>query len=121
MGPPRDPLSQGHLIESIVHTRLSSRLQLIPYRSQIHYYKPYVLESSGKVKFKSGEIDFVVECRSQYLPIEVKATDVWENVDLGNMFSLLDEQNLPLGVVLYQGVPRWHKSRRVIFWPYWLV
>lgn len=121
VGAPRTPLQEGHLIESVVHTRLKQRLQMIAQKSFIHYYKPYTLETSGNVKYKAGEIDFIIEHSGAFLPIEVKATDQWQDIDTTLMTKTIEKENLDYGVIAYRGEPKFDKQKKIYFWPYWLI
>ncbi|MGK5088204.1 hypothetical protein WDW86_11650 [Bdellovibrionota bacterium FG-2] len=108
-------------IEGIVHARLSDLMQLVPLKSQLHYYKPYSIDSNGKVKYGSGEIDFVFQLGDRIVPLEVKATAQISDIDFSLLKLFVKEHRVPFGVVLYGGLPVWNATEKVVFWPYWLV
>lgn len=118
-----DPtLDLGQRVEGIVHARLQHLLRNhIPLKAQLGYYKPHSVDVNGKVKFKPGEIDFVLTCGDHVVAIEVKATDDRNAIATPILEGLVKERGLTFGLVLYKGVPQWDENKKILYWPYWAI
>lgn len=113
---------RGPRIEGIIHARLYSIMKNhIPLKSSLSYYKPYTIDVNNKVKFKAGEIDFIFKCGPRVVPIEVKSSREMNAINVPLLEKFVHERKLPLGIVVYGGVPYWDKPRRILYWPFWLV
>lgn len=114
---------KGSRIEGIVHAYLNSIMaNEIPLKSSLFYYKPYTIDINDKVKFKEGEIDFIFKCGENICPIEVKATDRMNDIQVPELEKFVRDKKLPYGVVVYGGVPFWDKKNsKILYWPYWLI
>lgn len=110
----------GSRVEGYVHARLSQYARQAPVKTRLHYFKPYIV-SEGKLKFTSGEIDFVLQTGERLLPIEAKAAVEHVNIDTKTLRRFMSEQGVAVGLVLYGGVPYWNRREGILFWPYWLV
>lgn len=114
-----NPVEQGHRIEGIIHARLDQRIRNKPLKSELGFFKPYRLEASGKTKYISGEVDFVIQRGRRVIPIEVKAGQDRKSLDLKAILDFLAQyKSAPFGVVLYGGDPLIDHDRRLIFWPF---
>lgn len=114
--------SLGCRIEGIAHTRLEFLLKnYLPLKSTLGYFKPYSIDVNDKVKFQPGEIDFLIKQGMKLIPIEVKATAEVGSVRVSLLRDFVRDEKLPLGVVLYKGVPYWDQETRLLYWPFWLV
>ncbi|MFH1728407.1 MAG: AAA family ATPase [Pseudomonadota bacterium] len=113
----------GSKIEAYVQWRLEHILkESIILKSQIYYYKPYSIDINNKVKFKEGEIDFILTIGDRIIPIEVKSSDNINNIKVPYLEKFIIKNKLPFGIVLYEGLPFWNKNKeRIIYWPYWLI
>lgn len=109
----------GFRVEGHIHARLAALMQRIPLKSQIGYYKPFSLDVNEKVKFIPGEIDFIINLGSHWLPIEVKSgLDVSQD-GLRHIEKFMAHYKVPYGIVLYGGMPRINKEKRILFYPWW--
>jgi predicted AAA+ superfamily ATPase len=110
----------GFRLEGAMHTRMRFYQQFLPLKSQLHYFKPYKIDSNDKVKFQPGEIDFIWRIGNRHIPLEVKSVQNFSAIDTTLLQTFMREYRCPYGVVLYGGVPYLDRARRIIFWPYWL-
>ncbi len=118
--PTQDEL--GYRIEGIVHSRLDYRLRNEPLKMELGYFKPYQIDSNGKVKYLPGEIDFLIRRGQRIIPIEVKYGSNRNNFDLRGIKKILvQEKNIPFGIILYGGIPCIDHSERLLFWPWWFI
>lgn len=109
----------GFRVEGHIHARLAALMQRIPLKSQIGYYKQFSLDVNEKVKFIPGEIDFIINFGSHWLPIEVKSgLDVSQD-GLRHIEKFMAHYKVPYGIVLYGGMPRINKEKRILFYPWW--
>lgn len=111
--------NRGFTIESMVHTALTRIAGLIPTKSAIYYYKPYTIDTNNKVKYQPGEVDFLFQVGSKFIPIEVKATSDIQSIDTSLLKGLMEEHHMDYGIVCYGGVPHVDTKARIIYWPYW--
>ncbi|MBI2091780.1 MAG: ATP-binding protein [Deltaproteobacteria bacterium] len=113
----------GQRIEGIAHAGLDAIMRNhIPLKSSLFYYKPYAIDINNKVKFLSGEIDFVFKKGVDICAIEVKATNNLNAIKVPVLEKFVHEKGLPFGVVLYGGIPFWDKEKsKILYWPYWLI
>lgn len=112
----------GFRVEGMIQGRLTHLLMNhVPLKSELGYYKPYSIDMNDKVKFKPGEIDFVLRLGRRLIPMEVKAGSQIHNIDTTSLREFMQEKNLSLGLVFYGGVPYWDKANHILFWPFWLV
>lgn len=110
---------RGFTIESMVHTALVRMAGLIPLKTAIYYYKPYSIDANAKVKYQQGEIDFLFQVGSSFIPIEVKATADIMAIDTTLMKAVMKDRRMKYGIVCYGGVPHIDTKSRIIYWPYW--
>jgi predicted AAA+ superfamily ATPase len=111
----------GAKVEGYVHSRLFAYQNQSLRRKELWYYKPYTIGEDDKLKFLPGEIDFVLQDAKTLLPIEVKATHDKRQINITLLANFISTQKLACGIVLYGGVPFWDKSKRILYWPYWLI
>jgi len=112
---------EGFRLEGMIHTRLEFLRQFVTLKSDLSYYKPFTIDQNNKTKFTPGEIDFVFSRGNRHIPIEVKLTANVRDIDLTYMESFIERYKVTYGIIVYGGVPQVHKSKKVIFWPYWMV
>lgn len=112
----------GFRIEGYIHARLDHFIKNASLKCELGYYKPHSIDKNNKVKYTSGEIDFIFKKGKKILPIEVKATDNIGQINTAHITAFLKEhKSAPFGIVLYGGVPHADKKNRILYWPYWLV
>lgn len=116
-------IDSGRKMEGIVHTRIDSIMKnYIQVKSSLYYFKPYTIDTNDKIKFKSGEIDFVFRCGANVCPIEVKLADNLNAIKVPLLNDFVSSEKLTYGIVVYGGSPyRSKEDKKLIFWPYWLV
>lgn len=112
---------RGAAIESVIHTALVRIAGLIPTKTEVSYFKPYVLDINHKVKYQPGEIDFLFQRGNSIVPIEVKATADIGSIDTSHLRRFLNDRKAPYGIVCYGGVPYVDVRQQIIYWPYWWV
>lgn len=112
---------RGFTIESMVHTALVRMTGLVPLKTAIYYYKSYSMDTNAKVKYQPGEIDFLVQVGSCFIPIEVKATSDIQAIDTTLMKKVMKEHHMPYGIVCYGGVPYVDTRAKIVYWPYWWI
>jgi predicted AAA+ superfamily ATPase len=111
----------GNRVEGYIHERLSALISNSPFKSSLHYFKPYTIDVNNKVKYQSGEVDFIFQHGRRIIPIEVKASLSLNNLDLSPIENFIKQNTVPFGIVIYGGVPYYDKKRKLLFWPFWLV
>lgn len=110
----------GSRIESIVACKLAYLVNINPIKQEVGYYRPYIIERSGDVKFLAGEIDFIYRNGHHVVPIEVKATQHITEAKAPLLERFVHEHKLKFGIVLYGGVPFFDSSTQIVYWPFWL-
>lgn len=110
---------RGFTIESMVHTALVRIAGLMPLKTSIYYYKPYSIDTNAKVKYQQGEVDFLFQVGSSFIPIEVKATSDIRAIDTTLMRMVMKDRRMKYGIVCYGGVPYIDTKAKIIYWPYW--
>jgi predicted AAA+ superfamily ATPase len=115
------PKNTGSQVEGYVHARLAYLIQNTVFKSELFYFKPYVLDINGNVKFKPGEIDFVIKSGSRMVPLEVKSTQNRGDINTELLEKFVDDHKLKFGILLYAGVPFWNNKTKILFWPYWAI
>lgn len=115
------PDNMGPQVEGYIHARLSYYIANSVYKSELFYFKPYTIDSDDNVRFKPGEIDFVITTGRKMLPIEVKAGRNRKDIDASLLCDFIAKNKLPFGILLYAGTPYWDAKNRLLFWPYWAV
>lgn len=114
--------SIGSRVEGVVQTRLQHTLQnYVPLKTQLGYYKPHTVDANDKVKFRPGEIDFIMTRGEKIIPIEVKATSDLAAIQTTTLEEFIIDRKLKFGVVLYKGVPQWNAQKKILYWPYWAI
>lgn len=111
----------GARVEGYVHERLSLLIANSPFKSNLHYYKPYTLDVNDKVKYQKGEVDFVFQHGKRIIPIEVKASFELTRLDLDPLKQFINKNKLQYGIVVYGGAPYFDKQNKILFWPFWLI
>jgi predicted AAA+ superfamily ATPase len=110
----------GYKIEGLVYSRLSYLLQFeLTKNKGIYFYKNYKVTSDGSLRFSKGEVDAVYQAGPNVIPIEIKATSNWRDIDIHPIQNLISKHSLPYGLIVYGGEPR--KVENIYFWPYWLI
>jgi predicted AAA+ superfamily ATPase len=110
----------GYRVEGLVYSRLKDRLQFYPLKDQgVYFYKSYQTQSNGQLRFTKGEVDCILKIGTQIIPIEIKSSDQWSDIDTEPMRELMLLHSLKIGLILYAGPPRIAKN--ILFWPYWLL
>lgn len=112
---------RGSRIEGIIHARLNQILQHIPLKLEISYFKPHTKDSDGKIKYFSGEIDFIVRKADEYIPIEVKSTNQISQIDTMLISEFIKKHQSKIGIILYGGLPYWDAQAKLLYFPFWLV
>jgi predicted AAA+ superfamily ATPase len=115
------PENIGPQVEGYIHARLAYLIQNTVYKSELFYFKPYVLDINGNVKFQPGEIDFVLKTGRKLMPIEIKSALNRSDFDTGLLEKFVRDHKLEAGILLYAGVPYWNKKTKILFWPYWAI
>jgi predicted AAA+ superfamily ATPase len=111
----------GQRVEGYIHERISILIANSPFKSSLHYFKPYTIDANDKVKYQSGEIDFIFQHGRRIIPIEVKSTFQFENLNLTPIAKFMSSNKVAFGIIIYGGVPFFDKERKLLFWPFWLV
>jgi predicted AAA+ superfamily ATPase len=111
----------GSRVEGYIHERLSVLIANSPFKSSLHYFKPYTIDANDKVKYQSGEVDFIFQHGSRIIPIEVKASLTTNNLNFSPIENFMSQNKVPFGIVIYGGVPYFDKQKKLLFWPYWLI
>ena len=83
--------------------------------------KPFTIDANDKVKYRAGEIDFVVSMGKRMIPLEAKAGLDRSQVDISLLVDFIGRRGVAFGIVAYGGLPHWDKRNRVLYWPYWLI
>lgn len=126
----REPSKEevGRAIESYVHARLDNILNMQPRKSHLCYYKPYGIRKDGEkeeLRFKSGEIDFVVYfgalSSKKSVALEVKRSIDISASETKLLRDSLSQRVFKRGIVLYGGVPHFSAEDQLIYWPWWLI
>ena len=112
---------RGFRVEGYLHNRLRQILQLKALKTQVNYYKPFTIDANNKVKYRAGEIDFVVSIGKRMIPLEAKAGIDRSQVDTSLLVDFIRSHNVAFGIVAYGGLPYWDKKNRVLYWPFWLI
>lgn len=114
-------IDAGWRMEGAVHARLDGVMKNhVQLKSSLFYFKPYTIDTNDKVKFASGEIDFVFKCGGSVCPIEVKLADDMNAIKTPLLKDFVRDEKLPYGIVIYGGVPYWDKES-ILYWPYWMI
>ncbi len=113
--------SMGTRVEGYIHERLSQFIANSSFKSELHYFKPYTIDANDKVKYQSGEVDFIFQHGKYLLPIEVKSSFNLSNLDLSPLENFIKKYKVPMGIVIYGGVPHIDLQKKILFWPFWLV
>jgi len=61
---------RGFRMEGYLHNRLRQILQLKALKTQVNYYKPFTIDANDKMKYRAGEIDFVISMGKRMIPLE---------------------------------------------------
>ena len=115
-----DKLAQpdnGYDLESLVFSQLRNLNNISKYPLNFSYFTPYYVTPSGQVKYKDGEIDFLMDTGSNIIPVEVKATAEINRIDISILKTFMKEQNVPFGIVFYQGAPWVDKTTQLYYLP----
>lgn len=111
----------GSRVEGYIHERLAVFIANSPFKASLHYYKPYTVDANDKVKYQSGEVDFIFEHGKRIIPIEVKSSFGLSNMELNKIESFIKTHRSIFGIVIYGGAPHFDLKKNLLFWPYWLV
>lgn len=112
----------GFWLEGYIHARLNNIIQNAPLVTELGYYKDHTIDSNGKTKFlNQDEIDFVLIRGRNILPIEVKINSDMNAINTSFLEKFISKKKLPFGIVIYGGVPQFNKSKKILYWPYWLI
>lgn len=112
----------GFRLESYVHCQVMRTLESLPLKSSVYYYKPFSIKpSNGALYFKQGEIDFVVKIGARLVPIEVKLTRHLHEVDSSALEDYVRAKRLPFGVVAYGGAPTIDRTKKIVYFPFWMI
>ncbi len=115
-----DRAELGHRVEGVVHARLDQWVKNGLFKHELGYFKPYVLDDHGKIKYRRGEIDFILKSGRRVLPMEVKLDEQIAALDTSALENLLREHpRVPFGVVFYGGTPFRDTKKRLLYWPFW--
>lgn len=55
------------------------------------------------------------------IPIEVKASFSLVNMDLNPLEAFIKKYKIPLGLVIYGGSPHLDSTKKILYWPFWLL
>lgn len=114
--------NRGFRIEGYIHARLDHFIKNAPLKYELGYFKPHSVDKNGKVKYATGEIDFIFKKGKKIIPIEVKATENIGQINTAHVMAFLKEhKSASFGIILYGGVPYKDKKNSLLYWPYWLV
>lgn len=111
----------GSQVESYIHSRLHFISVNSSFKSELTYYKPYVRDAGGDLKYLPGEIDLIFRQGDRVIPVEVKSSKVLNSIKVPLLESFVKEHNCPYGIVLYGGAPLVDKKANILYWPYWMV
>jgi len=112
-----DKNDNGFDLESIVLSQIKNwrNFFLSPY--EIGYYTPYLTTPSEQIKYKDGEIDFIVQAGKVLIPIEVKSNHNINNINLPVLKKFIRSGRSPFGIVFYQGAPWLDKKNNIYYLP----
>lgn len=110
---------KGYLVEGYVHARLTYLAQFHHFPTELYYYKDYVHESDEKIKFNGREIDFILKVGKKILPIEVKSRFEINGIDSAFLEAFVHKHKCPYGLLLYGGLPYYHREKKILFFPFW--
>ena len=65
----------------------------------------YTIDSSSKLKFLQGEVDFIFIVGKINIPIEVKSGLNISSINLSLIKDLIKKTKAPFAIVLYLGAP----------------
>ncbi len=112
----------GFRLESYTHTRLIDCLSRIPVKSSIYYYKPFTIKpSNNALSFGSGEIDFILQIGRELIPIEVKSTQRFQDIDTQLVEAFIKQYHCKFGIVLYAGSTHVDHDKKIIYFPFWAI
>ncbi len=116
-----DDTQKGFRVEGYVHARLRQILQLKALKTQVSYYKPFTIDANGKVKYRKGEIDFIIVIGKRMIPLEAKAGIDRSKIDTSLLNYFIRRYQVPFGIINYGGLPYWDRKNKILYWPYWLI
>jgi predicted AAA+ superfamily ATPase len=91
----------GRQIEGVIHARIDSIMKnYIQVKSSLFYFKPYTIDINDKVKFKSGEIDFIFKCGNNVCPIEAKLAECMDTIKTPLLKDFINGEKIPYGIVM---------------------
>jgi len=114
-------MDNGFDIQSFVRIGLENLKNFVPLKIEVGYYKPYYITPSGQVKYKDGEIDFIVSVGDRIIPIEVKSAVSINKIDTSLIASFIRERSLRFGIVFYFGETFWDSVKRILYLPVWVL
>lgn len=107
----------GYDLESVVFSQLLNWGNVHDSRLKISYFTPYIVTPSRQIKYRDGQVDFIIEGGAYPIPIEVKSSDSLNRIDTRVLCDLMKMQNIPLGIVFYQGSPWLDREKNIYYFP----
>lgn len=107
----------GFDLESLVFSQLINLSNASAFPLRISYYTPYKVTPSGQIKYRDGEVDFLVETGQRMIPMEVKATNDLNRINTRELTNLMKVKGLPFGIIFYQGAPWKDRSTNIYYLP----
>jgi predicted AAA+ superfamily ATPase len=111
----------GSRVEAYVHARLAYLSYNSVFKSSISYFKPYSLDTNKNIRYSPGEIDFIFSHGKRMIPIEVKSSNNFGNIDTDLICEFSKKHNCQYSVVLYGGIPHIDNTKNILFWPWWMI
>jgi len=109
--------SNGFDLESIVFSQLNNWRNFPLFNFKVSYFTPYMVTPSEQIKYKDGEIDFIVESGETLIPIEVKANNKINNIDVPLLKNFIRSGRSDFGIVFYLGAPWLDKRNKIYYLP----
>lgn len=107
----------GFDLESIVFSQIKNWRNSFLFPYKISYFTPYLITPSEQIKYKDGEIDFIIEAGKTLIPIEVKANNNINNINVPVLKNFIRSGRSAFGIVFYQGAPWLDKKNKIYYLP----
>jgi len=107
----------GFDLESIVFSQIKNWRNSFLFPYKISYFTPYSITPSEQIKYKDGEIDFIIEAGKTLIPIEVKANNNINNINVPVLENFIRSGRAAFGIVFYQGAPWLDKKNKIYYLP----
>lgn len=107
----------GYDLESVVFSQLLNWGNVHDSRLKISYFTPYIVTPSRQIKYRDGQVDFIIEGGLYPIPVEVKSSDSLNRINTRVLSDLMKMQDIPFGIVFYQGSPWLDREKNIYYFP----